>query len=56
MASFRKVDGKWRADVHANGKRKAKSFITKGEAQRWAREIEQEFSGRDDLVGGDFVC
>jgi len=44
MATIRKLRGRWQAAVRRKGmKPRAKSFDTKAEAERWARELETEF-------------
>ena len=48
MATFRKVDGKWRADVARKGVRKSKRFRTKAEAMRWAVGLENILAGNND--------
>ncbi len=40
MATFRKRDGRWQAQICKAGVRKAKTFRTKTEAIEWAREVE----------------
>jgi integrase len=43
MATIRKLRGRWQAAVRRKGmKPRAKSFDTKAEAERWARELEAE--------------
>ncbi|MFC1459294.1 site-specific integrase [Microvirga arabica] len=43
MATIRKLRGRWQAMVRRKGmKPRAKSFDTKSEAERWARELESE--------------
>lgn len=42
MASFRKINDKWRAEVCVNGKRKSKRFHTKGRAKAWADRLESD--------------
>ncbi|MDN3721505.1 tyrosine-type recombinase/integrase [Roseibium salinum] len=43
MASLRKRNGKWQAQVRRAGlKPRAQSFISKADAQRWIRQTEQE--------------
>lgn len=43
MASLRKRNGKWQAQVRRTGmKPRAQSFTSKADAQRWIRQIEQE--------------
>lgn len=42
MAAIRKRGSKWQARVKRNGQTLDKSFLTKADAQRWARTIEAE--------------
>lgn len=42
MASFRKVNGRWRVEVYRNGKRASKTFDTKSRAVAWAHDKEQQ--------------
>ena len=43
MASLRLRNGKWQVQVRRHGHSpRAKSFLTKGDAQRWARHAEIE--------------
>lgn len=43
MATIRKLRGRWQAQVRRRGmKPRAKSFDTKGEAERWARDLETQ--------------
>ena len=43
MATIRKLRGRWQAQVRRRGlKARAKSFDTKGEAERWARDLETQ--------------
>jgi len=42
MASFRKSETGWRAEVSKHGKRASATFSTKAEAQSWATSIEAE--------------
>lgn len=42
MASIRKRGSKWQARVKRNGNTVEKSFLTKADAQRWARTTETE--------------
>jgi len=45
MASFEQTDnGKWRVYVTVNYKRKSKTFRTKGEANKWAVEMENQLA------------
>jgi hypothetical protein len=43
MASFQKVNNKWRAQINLQGVRRSRTFKTKAEATRWAKEFEKEF-------------
>lgn len=50
MASIRKRGSKWQARVKRNGHTVEKSFLTKADAQRWARTTETEIErGEFDL-------
>lgn len=43
MATIRKLRGRWQAQVRRRGmKPRAKSFDSKGEAERWARDLETQ--------------
>lgn len=42
MASYRKRAGSWLAEVRLRGVSAARSFPTKGEAQRWAEDTERQ--------------
>ena len=43
MASFRKRAGRWQARVHQSGQSAVvKTFVSKDDAQRWARAVERE--------------
>lgn len=42
MASFKKIDGQWRAWVARQGIRKSKVFRTKAEAESWATKVEAD--------------
>ena len=42
MASFQKVNNKWRAQINLQGVRRSRTFKTKAEATRWAKEFEKE--------------
>lgn len=42
MASIRKRGSKWQARVKRDGNTVEKSFLTKADAQRWARTTETE--------------
>ena len=42
MAAIRKRGSKWQARVKRDGQALDKSFLTKADAQRWARTIEAE--------------
>jgi integrase len=42
MASIRKRGGKWQARVKRNGQTLERSFLTKADAQRWARTTEAD--------------
>lgn len=53
MAYFRKVDGKWRAEVEREGKRKSKRFLTKREAELWAAEQEALIARNSDAPSYD---
>lgn len=55
MASIRKINGKWRADVRLVGLSKSKRFDTKYEAQAWALELEQAHGKSGGLVQGKTV-
>lgn len=44
MASFRKRNGRWQAEISKNGKRQAKSFDSKAEAKDWAAVTEAEIT------------
>ncbi len=61
MASICKVREKWRALVRRKGyKPICKTFRTKGEAERWARDIESQIDGGKPVgsiptVGGDLI-
>lgn len=47
MASFRQRNGKWQARISAKGfPAEVKSFNTKGEAQRWAIQVEASMNNR----------
>ena len=43
MASILTIDGKWRAQINSRGVRRSRTFKTKAEATRWAKEFEEEF-------------
>lgn len=42
MASVRRVDERWRAEVRQKGKYASKSFSTRAAAKRWAAGVETE--------------
>ena len=51
MATIRKLRGRWQAQVRRKGlKPRAKSFDTKADAEKWARNLETEFDR-----GGGFI-
>jgi len=52
MASFRKIDGRWRAEICVAGKRKSKRFDTKRAAQAWAVDAEREIAA-PEMAGHD---
>lgn len=55
MATFRKLpSGKWEAAVSVQGRRKSKTFPTKGRARAWASEYELQL-GRGEGVAGDYT-
>lgn len=41
MASYQKINGKWRAYVQINGIRRSRYFRTKAEAVRWTQPLEE---------------
>mgnify|MGYP000600760292 FL=1 len=43
MATIRKLRGRWQAQVRRRGmKQRAKSFESKADAEKWARELESQ--------------
>lgn len=46
----RRPNGRWQAQVCVNGKRRAKTFIQKAEAKRWALQQEIAFQAGETLV------
>ena len=50
MASFRKINNKWIAEISKKGFRKSKRFDSKAKAQQWALDIEATLNG-DISVG-----
>lgn len=52
MASIRKKDGKWRAEVRLKDFYKSGSFNSKQEAQAWALEQEQSYGRHGNSVNG----
>ena len=43
MATFRNRNGKWQVQVRRNGHApRARSFLSKSDAQKWARRVEAE--------------
>lgn len=50
MASIRKRNGKWLADVRVKGNSKSKSFETRAEAQRWAQDYEHQLGKHPGLI------
>lgn len=50
MAYFRKVDGKWRAEVEREGVRKSKRFASKRAAELWAAEQETLIASNNTAV------
>jgi integrase len=47
MATFRKRNNSWRAEVYKNGKRKSASFDTKAQAKAWAAKVESEIDAEN---------
>ncbi|WP_273396111.1 integrase [Actinobacillus porcinus] len=47
MATFNKVNGKWRVQVRKKGITKSAYFRTKAEAQAWAYDIENKILSND---------
>lgn len=52
MASIRKVNAKWLAEVRLKGLSKSKTFATKMQAQTWALGIEQQHGKHGGIVMG----
>ncbi|MCZ4281669.1 site-specific integrase [Kiloniella laminariae] len=52
MATFKKREKKWVAEVRIKGRYASKTFLTKLEAQAWAVEKEQDFGRQTGLVQG----
>lgn len=52
MASFRKVNDKWLAEVRIKGKYRSKTFNTKGEAKSWAEDEERKINKSGDIIYG----
>lgn len=52
MASFRKVNDKWLAEVRIKGKYRSKTFNTKGEAKSWAEDEERKINKSGDVIYG----
>lgn len=50
LASITKSNGKWRVQIHVNGKRRSKVLSTKLEAQRWATKAEYEIEHRHEIA------
>lgn len=52
MASIRKVNGKWLAEVRLKGKYKSKTFDKQGQADSWAKDEEHKIKNSGDIVYG----
>ena len=47
MATFRKRNNSWRAEVYKNGIRKSASFDTKAQAKAWAAKVESDIDANN---------
>lgn len=52
MATIRKINGKWRADVRLKGLSKSKRFDSKAAAQSWSVSVEQSHGKHGGIVHG----